>query len=98
MTPAPTPTVFSWRTDAACRDMDTAKWFPERQDDGADAKAICSTCPVKAECIQYGLHHEMTGIFGGATEREREAMRSQRAISPQKPGNASFRGVPWRRR
>lgn len=97
MTFACDPTTPAWRVEAACRGMDTARWFPEGKGNIADAIAICSTCPVKAECLQYGLYYEPTGILGGATERERQVMRSQRGISLQKPEHASPRG-PRRRR
>jgi hypothetical protein len=38
----------------------------------AKAKAVCRSCPVRAECLQWaldiGLEH---GVAGGLTERER---------------------------
>ena len=40
------------------------------------AKGICSTCPVKRECLNYALiGKEETGIWGGLTAKERHELR-----------------------
>lgn len=36
------------------------------------AKAVCATCPVLEECLQYATEHQLTGIWGGMTDRERK--------------------------
>ena len=37
------------------------------------AKAICATCPVRKECLDYALTvREADGIWGGYTTQERE--------------------------
>ena len=36
------------------------------------AKAICARCPVKAECRAYAIEHDLHGVWGGTTRRERE--------------------------
>jgi hypothetical protein len=46
------------------------------------AKKICSTCHIRQECLSYSLYHEMFGIWGGATERERQKIRKQLNIVP----------------
>lgn len=46
------------------------------------AKQICATCKIKTDCLSYGLYHEMFGIWGGATERERHKIRKQLNIIP----------------
>lgn len=38
------------------------------------AKAVCAGCPVRAECLAYGLH-EPYGVWGGRTTRERRLIR-----------------------
>ena len=41
----------------------------------AKAKAICDTCPVAKECLDFALSEDIEfGIFGGATPQERKAM------------------------
>ncbi|MFJ9810740.1 WhiB family transcriptional regulator [Streptomyces sp. NPDC101158] len=43
------------------------------------AKALCSGCPVKAECLAYALDHRVEhGVWGGMTERERRALLKRR--------------------
>lgn len=42
----------------------------------AAAKAVCAGCEVRAECLQYALdNNERFGVWGGASESERAAMR-----------------------
>jgi hypothetical protein len=35
-----------------------------------DAREACDHCPVRAECLEFGLY-EHFGIWGGRTYRER---------------------------
>jgi hypothetical protein len=46
------------------------------------AKAVCATCPVSAECLQWALATgQDSGVWGGTSEEERRAMR--RAVRPE---------------
>jgi WhiB family redox-sensing transcriptional regulator len=76
----PASTV-NWRDEAACRPADPALFFgPEneaadvREAREAAAKAVCSGCPVRHDCLQAGL---MTayGVWGGLTEDERQQLK-----------------------
>ena len=40
-----------------------------------EAKAICSNCGVKDECLDQALKKHEFGIWGGTTEDERRALR-----------------------
>ncbi|MEV7991282.1 WhiB family transcriptional regulator [Streptomyces sp. NPDC086077] len=43
------------------------------------AKALCSGCPVRTECLAYALDERIGhGIWGGMTERERRALLRRR--------------------
>lgn len=49
------------------------------------AKAVCSGCTVRVECLAYALlNRETDGVWGGMTERERrqylKALGGNRAI------------------
>ena len=49
-----------WRNSAACRDTDPDLFFPVGQtgpaiDHIASAKAVCFTCDVRVECLEYSL-------------------------------------------
>jgi len=77
--------IDDWRTRAACRDEDPELFFPVSEmgpgaRQVARAKAVCASCPVRAECLAYALDAGLdNGIFGGLTERERRSMiRSRR--------------------
>ena len=69
-----------WQEKAACRGPDRRVFFPpswpERRDDRdrreTRAKAICTQCSVRGECLDYALRiREQHGIWGGLTELER---------------------------
>jgi WhiB family redox-sensing transcriptional regulator len=65
-----------WMGDALCAQVDPEMFFPERGGSIRSAKAICRRCPVSAECLAYALeHHEVFGVWGGVTERERRKLR-----------------------
>ena len=66
-----------WMKRAQCRDVDRDLFFPEHGGKGTTARAICSSCPVRQECLDYALANpEMTGMWGGTSERQRQKMRT----------------------
>lgn len=68
-----------WLQHAACRGSNPDLFFPPRGSNiqMAQAKRICSTCPVIQNCLEYALQLGLThGVFGGTSERERRRMRS----------------------
>ncbi len=67
---------LSWQADALCAQTDPEAFFPEKGGSTRDAKRICTTCEVKAECLEYALQNdERFGIWGGLSERERRKLR-----------------------
>lgn len=72
--------TWMWRADAACRGEDQEIFYPERGESTAPAKAICSICDVRAECLEFGLRFEKRGVWGGTSERERRRMRQRMGI------------------
>jgi WhiB family redox-sensing transcriptional regulator len=67
-----------WHTRAACRGTDPELFFPQRGEDttGATAIAVCATCPVQTECLNYALAaDEKFGVWGGMSRRERRLIR-----------------------
>ncbi len=73
--PALPPARSGWERQAACRGlMGSDEWsrafFPSDSDTdnhGAQAKAVCATCPVWVECLTEAVdRRERTGIWGGA--------------------------------
>lgn len=75
-----------WQAKAACRGPQAVVFFPpshfERKDEKAErenrAKAICATCAVRPDCLDYALRiREPHGIWGGLNELERKALLSR---------------------
>jgi len=68
-----------WMRHAACRHHNTNLWFPERGDPTDQAKNICSTCPVRNDCLNYAIAiPNLVGIWGGLSTRERRKHRQTR--------------------
>ena len=43
-----------------------------------EAKRVCRSCDVRAECLEYALEHdERFGIWGGMSERERRRLKRE---------------------
>lgn len=73
----------SWHLHAKCRNNFSHLFFPpttfERKDDRerreARARAVCNSCAVRKECLEYALQiREPYGIWGGFTESERKQL------------------------
>lgn len=72
--------ALSWQADALCAQTDPEAFFPEKGGSTRDAKRICSTCEVRAQCLEYALQNdERFGIWGGLSERERRRLRRTRS-------------------
>ena len=65
-----------WRTFAACLGLGDTM-FPDSNTKGIEhAKAVCRSCPVVDDCLQFALDEGIpAGIFGGLTEVERAGLR-----------------------
>ncbi len=83
-------TKEAWHTKAACRGENLVSFFAppfqsERREMRARrerlAKSICSSCPVRQECLEYALSiPEPHGIWGGMNESERRRLVQRSAI------------------
>lgn len=87
----------AWHADAACREHPDVAFVAE-DIDPRPAKAICSTCLVRTECLAAGAAE--LGVWGGTTEHERpntpkarrtavvraaQARRTRPAALPKRP-------------
>ncbi len=71
---------LGWQTQALCAQTDPEAFFPEKGGSTRDAKKVCGSCAVRAECLAYALKNdERFGIWGGMSERERRRLRKQGA-------------------
>lgn len=77
-----------WQTRAECRGPGARLFFPptyqERKDEREErerrAKAICASCGVRRDCLDYAMSiRELHGIWGGLTEAERRSVLAQQA-------------------
>lgn len=57
--------------------MDTRIFFPARGEPCAAAQAVCGSCPVARECLEYGVETDSLGIWGGTSERKRAMIRRE---------------------
>jgi WhiB family transcriptional regulator, redox-sensing transcriptional regulator len=69
--------ALSWQDAAECQYTDPEAFFPEKGGSVRQAKRVCRSCDVRAECLEYALENCIAeGIWGGLTERERRRVRS----------------------
>jgi hypothetical protein len=75
----------------ACAGCDTDAFYDVRGGNGSlksEAEAalrICAECPLTDMCLEWALHHEEFGIWGGTIAPERERMRRKRGIRLASP-------------
>lgn len=68
-----TADTAQWRLDAACRGHPHPEWWSvatpgntDGQEDNRRAVAICDSCPVAAQCLDFGVGSGSVGvIYGG---------------------------------
>ena len=69
---------LAWQDEALCAQTDPEAFFPEKGGSTREAKKVCASCDVKAECLEYALSNdERFGIWGGLSERERRRLKKQ---------------------
>ena len=78
--PGSEETEESWQERALCAQTDPEAFFPEKGGSTREAKKVCVSCEVRAECLEYALSNdERFGIWGGLSERERRKLK-RRAV------------------
>lgn len=70
-----------WTREALCAEVDPDLFFPEgKGTDSTNAKKVCASCDVRAQCLEYALRTEQQhGIWGGVAIRERRKLIQGRA-------------------
>lgn len=62
----------SWRIHSACASHFDIFFDWKRV---AEAKAVCETCTVRSQCLEFALaNDERDGVWGGLTAKERKAL------------------------
>jgi WhiB family redox-sensing transcriptional regulator len=81
---------LTWKLAGACRMVSTDLFYPVSDSEAEPAKAVCATCRVIDQCLEYALSvREPEGIWGGHTfaerrsilRRRRERVRARIAVS-----------------
>lgn len=65
----------AWFADALCTQFDPEMFWPEKGASPSAPKSVCASCPVRAECLAFGLA-EPEGVYGGLSGRERRKLRA----------------------
>jgi WhiB family transcriptional regulator, redox-sensing transcriptional regulator len=69
---------LGWQDRALCAQTDPEAFFPEKGGSTREAKRVCRSCEVRAECLEYALENdERFGIWGGLSERERRRIKRE---------------------
>jgi WhiB family transcriptional regulator, redox-sensing transcriptional regulator len=67
-----------WMRDAACREHPEVNFHPGHGESPEPARAVCSRCMVRNECLQFALDDdERYGVWGGLSPPERRAVKRQ---------------------
>lgn len=81
-----------WREHASCRNYDPELFFPIAGRGSepyvkqvAEAKTVCSFCPVREQCLNFAMERIQTGVAGGLDEFERAALRRARGQDAHLP-------------
>lgn len=79
--------MYSFTTEANCIGIDTEMFFvqePSKVYQNIETlKNICNNCIVKQECLDYALHHNVLGWWGGTGEKTRNHIRKKLNIIPE---------------
>ena len=78
--PVPINEERPWMVFGACRDADPELFFEYERDNPAPALALCSTCTVTDECLDFALEARLSeGIWGGLTSKARRRLLRETA-------------------
>ena len=82
-----------WMSQAKCKNMDPAVFFPSDGVGVQAAQRVCAECPVSLPCLEYALASKIEeGVWGGASERHRRRLLRQRRAPTTRVGNGGERG------
>ena len=78
--------MIDW-TQAACSTagVDPDAFFPPNGKVPPSIAAICVGCDIRNECLDWALHHEAFGYWGGTSEDDRQTMRRRAGIVLDRP-------------
>jgi WhiB family redox-sensing transcriptional regulator len=81
----PALTSASWMFDAKCRVAQGVNFYPAQGEPTAPALAVCRSCPVREQCLEYALAaNETFGIWGGVSADRRAVLRRRGLARPRR--------------
>lgn len=76
---APAAEKVLWQLQGECTHHDPELFQPVTEIAAREVKQICRRCPVVVECRAWALsHHEISGVWGAMSERDRREVWSGR--------------------
>lgn len=63
-----------------CAETDPDVFFPENGVIASTPKKICRACDHLQECLIWALHHQVDGVWGATTPKERQRIRAVSGI------------------
>jgi WhiB family redox-sensing transcriptional regulator len=64
-----------WAVYSSCREAEPEIFFASTRADERAATAVCNTCAVADQCLEFAIEtRERFGVWGGTNERERRRM------------------------
>lgn len=79
-----TPRLPAFDGSQLCAQIgDVDLFIPHKGGGSSIPKAVCHNgCPFLDPCLEYALHTDVLGIWGGTSHKERQQIREQRNITP----------------
>lgn len=75
-------TVHGWGTEAVPCFNKTYMFFTNRGEDTAPAVALCNTCHIREECLEFALENcERFGVWGGMSAKQRRLEKRRRRLA-----------------
>lgn len=73
------PEDTKWWDLGACKGLEASIFYPDDEPEAQAAKMVCEGCAVQSRCLDHALSfREKSGVWGGATERDRRRILRQR--------------------
>lgn len=75
-----------WKLEGSCVDEPVDLYFDLYEDYpkiAAKVDSICSQCPVRETCLEYGIDNDMTGVWGGRYLMLGKYSRSRNSHKPR---------------
>ena len=73
--------IHAWHEQGVCQSVDPEQWFLEGTGKWAPCFTICTTCPVKRECLKQSFDEAAEfGVWGGLSATRRiQLLKSYRS-------------------